>query len=184
MLLLAMLLGVGAGAGCGVLVGSAGPVEEKARDYSVSDLSKQGAGEWVRLSEGTGADEAFQSTRTSAVIAVSSSCPAGGPRASSPGPSRLRQEADEMLLGLTDVRQRQERTLVVAGAPALEVTVVGALRTDPRGASEPEPAAIHLVVIERQGCSYQLMSASTPEAAEETERAFSRLVASFSFERG
>ena len=59
--------------GCGILLGNVRPAEEKAKNYSVADLSRGNSNEWTRLEDPMGADEAYQSKKTSAVIAVNSS---------------------------------------------------------------------------------------------------------------
>jgi hypothetical protein len=155
------------GIGCGVLIGNTRPVDEKAKNYSVADLSKAKPEVWKRLPENTGADVAYQSTKTSAVIAVSSSCEAGNRR-----PASLHSKSNEMFSGMRDITMKRQRELSVAGAPALETTVFG---------KSPAPVAVRTVVIQRENCWYDLMSSSTQEAYSETSEVFASFLDSFKF---
>jgi len=179
--LLAMLLLV---SGCGTLIGNVKPIEKKANDYAVADLAKENSPSWTRIKDPSLGDSAFESQLTGAVIAAHSSCrerAAGPPPGSAALESRLRNKSQELSRGMTDIQLLRERSLLVDSQPALARTLLGKMPAESGATAAIGPVVLQSVVLQRGGCSYQLMSVSTPEAFSATQEAFSRFVGSFSF---
>ena len=168
---------------CSTLVGNVKPVDEKSTDYGVLDLSKENPTLWKRLddaqlrpkdaqigknrqafsSEIT--DMAYQSTKTSAIISLNSSCREGRDTITDLAPY-LR----ELLLGITDVSEKTESAQQVSGSDALEETVAGKMAGS--------QTKIRALVLSKQGCVYDLMYISRPDRFTEHENDFNRFVSS------
>jgi hypothetical protein len=157
--------------GC-ALVGNVRPVDEKSQSYAIADLSKQDP-DWKRLpasgtdsGDGAASDVNYQSQKTASIVSLNSSC-----RPSFATESRdLRGFSEQLLLGISEVTQREEENLAVEGSPALQTTVFGKLNG--------EPVALRTVVVHRGSCVYDLMYVARPERFKEKEADFSRFVRS------
>jgi hypothetical protein len=147
------------------------PAEEKSKVYSVQSLSQRNPDSWTRLENSPQVDVAYQSKKSSAVISVVSIC-----RDTS---SELRELTHQLLLGISDVRMRKERSFKLAGVPALKTTVVGIEQVSSRAERPVGPVVLQTVVLQKDDCAYELLSVSTPEAFPKVVDDFSHFVASF-----
>lgn len=162
-------------AGCGLLIGNVKPVEEKSEAYRVLDLSRDSP-DWEKLAsvnESTQApnpdgseisDVAYQSKKSASIISLNSAC-----RASNVSSEISLQEfTRELLLGISDVTQRTERSFSLQETPALETTLQGNLNG--------ERVMLRTVVLRSGECVYDLMYVSRPEQFAAQESDFSRFV--------
>ncbi len=164
--------------GCGILIGNVKPVSEKAEDYQVLDLSK-GNSDWIRLDsqqddadnhvgeEGTArSDLAYQSQRTASIISLNSAC-----REKFKSESHdLKEFTHQLLLGISDVKSRQQKEIQIKGNPALDTTIQGKMGD--------QPVKIRAVVVKNDRCLYDLMYVARPDQFAEQEQDFSRFVES------
>lgn len=158
--------------GCGVLVGNVKPVDEKASDYSITDLSV-GNSDWKKLPSASEPDQtdvsdvSFQSEKTASIISINSAC-----RHAASEHHGLREYTQPLLDGISDITLRTEKSLTVSKTPALQTTV--------RGKLSGEPMMLDIVVLKRGGCVYDLMYVARPSAFETQRPDFSRFVESLS----
>jgi hypothetical protein len=165
--------------GCAVLIGSIKPVEEKSESYGIADLSKEGPG-WVKLDAAAESnasktpevtptevsDVAYQSKKTASIISLDSAC-----RKSSASPDHdLKSFTNQLLLGISNIAQRNEAAVIVQNTPALETTVTGRVNAD--------PVMLRTVVLRRGNCVYDLVFVARPNTFSEEETDFSHFVAS------
>lgn len=166
--------------GCGLLLGNVRPVDEKSTRYGVTDLAKDNPAVWARLdATEEGADQrdpeatatevsdvAFQAKTSPSIVALNSAC---RPSVVTHDKS-LSDLTHELLLGISEVAQRVERSLTVQATPALETTL--------RGKMNGKPIAVRSVVLRRDACVYDLLYMAPPAQFSELEADFSRFVAS------
>ncbi len=160
---------------CGVLVGNIRPVDEKSENYAYLDLT-QGGSDWIKLqpsepsaeespdAPSTLSDVAFQSKKTAAIISVNSAC-----RPSQGAEPSLKSVSNLLFLGITDIRDREERQIELQGEPALETTLQGSLHG--------EPTRLKTIVFRKKSCTYDLMHIARPDRFQETDATFSRFIA-------
>jgi hypothetical protein len=189
--------------GCGLLVGNVKPVDQKSGDYRVLDLTEEPSAEWQKLDPeeantraettaqgenpagdpGQGSTEttdvAYQSKRTDSIISMNTAC-----RPSLKWEDKvdvverekhLRQFTRELLLGISDIGERQERMIRVQDLSALETTVLGKL--------SGRTTKLRTVVLRQGQCIYDLMYIAKPSVFDQDEPAFSRFVASLRLRR-
>jgi hypothetical protein len=172
--------------GCGLLLGSVKPVEEKSDNYRVLDLNRQDP-DWNKLSNGerdlgtgsenapvtkdqnqnSSADLAYQSKRTSSIVSLNSACRESREDAK---PEELEEFSKLLFLGMTDIVHREERAARVADLPALETTVEGRLNG--------EPMKLKAIVLRKEDCIYDLMYVARPDRFPEHVEDFTRFVSS------
>jgi hypothetical protein len=165
--------------GCSLFFGNIKPIEEKANDYGVLDLSKVSS-DWVKLDpksnseakDSTGipesgvSDVAFQSKKTASIISVNSACKV----------YQTHEKVDlaaltrELLLGISSITAKEERKLTIDHFPALETTVQGKINE--------ENMMLRTVVLHRVNCTYDLMYVARPEKFNVKVEDFSRFVSS------
>lgn len=163
--------------GCGLLVGNVKPVEEKAENYGVLDLSL-GSSEWKKLSSSSSdsknssptsseiSDVAFQSSHTASIISLNSSC-----RPSYESSSQDLKEFTKLLfMGISNISKKSERELILQELPALETTILGKLNG--------ESMMLKAVVLRKRDCVYDLMMIARPNLFQKSEGEFERFVAS------
>ena len=163
--------------GCGTLIGTSGPVDEKSDSYDVADLSKEGS-EWVRIDQkkdGTPStavsDVSYQSKVNSSVIFINSACrPSSKPFGKSVEED-LRSLTNPLFMGASEVTARVEKDVVVQGAPALQTTFSGRIGG--------ERVMIRAVVFRLKTCVYQLVYTARPQTFEAREKTFGHFVSSF-----
>jgi hypothetical protein len=159
------------------------PIDQKSTDYGVLDLAKENPAVWKRLGYsdlrpkdaqiGTNkkafsseiTDMAFQSKRTSAIISLNSSCREGRDSIED-----LQPYLRELLLGITDVSERKENARQVSGLDALEELIAGKMAG--------EETKIRAIVLQKEGCLYDLMYISRPDRFAIHESDFNRFVSS------
>jgi hypothetical protein len=168
--------------GCGVLIGTVKPVDEKSEAYGVMDLSKDSpnANQWMKLdpaetAEGDKLDDgektevsdvAFQHKKDASIISLNSAC-----RASfATSDQDLRSFTNLLFLGISDITLREEKEITVQGTPALQTTI--------RGKLNQENMMLRTVIVKRGNCVYDLMYVSRPKHFAENEQDFSRFVSS------
>jgi hypothetical protein len=167
--------------GCSFLLGTVKPVEEKSKNYTAIDLSKNNT-DWVKLeskqnpnsnpsksseiAESGGADIAFQSKSDGSTISIDSAC-----RTYSPQNRDLRHLTDQLLLGVKEITTPSEKTLTVAGGPALETTLLGKV--------ENQRVKLRTIVLQRKNCVFDFMLIARPESFNRSEADFSQFVNSF-----
>ncbi|MGK5081680.1 hypothetical protein WDW37_00120 [Bdellovibrionota bacterium FG-1] len=177
------LLGMAAApilSGCGLLIGNVRPVDEKSDQYGVIDLAKEKPPIWDRLDpaqadaehrdhENTStevSDVAFQAKHAPSIIALNSAC---RPTVETQDKS-LQELTHELLLGISDISERNEQNLTVQATPALKTTLEGKMNS--------KPIKVSCVVLRRKACVYDLLYMSPPEYFTETESDFDHFVAS------
>ena len=166
---------------CALLIGNVKPVDEKSQRYKTVDLSKDN-GDWAKLGKekpvanvpnpesSESSDIAFQSKRTSSIISLDSACrPTHATEP--PDPHEVTRE---LLMGITEVSQKEEKELTIQNLPALETTVRGKLGND--------ATQIRAIVLRRKECVYNLMYVARPEHFDEQAAEFDRFVASLKLE--
>ena len=165
--------------GCGVLIGNIKPVEEKSESYGIADLSKEGTG-WVKLDPAAEvnasktpevtptevSDVAYQSKKTASIISLDSACR----QSSANSDHNLQTFTNQLLLGISNIAQRDETAVIVQNTPALETTVTGRVNAD--------PVKLRTVVLRRGHCVYDLVFVARPNTFSEEETDFSHFVAS------
>jgi hypothetical protein len=165
--------------GCSLLVGNIKPVEEKADDYGVMDLSKSSPN-WIRLTpEEAGAestllkgdsppeisDVAYQAKKTASIISLNSVC-----RAASEPLTDLKAMTQVLFLGMTDLEVQSQKPLQIQGRPALESTV--------RGKLNGEDMILRTVVFRHNRCVYDLVYMARPTHFPQNEQDFAHFIAS------
>jgi hypothetical protein len=183
-LALAILLTLSLG-GCGVLLGTVKPVDEKSEAYGVMDLSKE-SGDWQKLdpaeagaeSRESGeaseageekteiSDVAYQNRKNASIISLNSAC---RPSAGTSGQD-LQSLTNLLFLGISDISLREEREITVQGISALQTTIQGKMNG--------ENMMLRTVIIRRGLCVYDLMYVSRPRYFAGNEPDFSRFVSS------
>jgi hypothetical protein len=168
---------------CSTLVGNVKPIDEKSTDYGVLDLAREQPDKWKRLDVsklrpkdakiGTSekafaaeiTDIAYQSIKTSAIISLNSSCREG--RVSIPD---LEPYLRELLLGMTNVTEREEKPRDVNGVSGREGIAAGKMAG--------QQTKIHAIVLGEESCLYDLMYISRPDLYPIHEADFNRFVSS------
>ena len=155
---------------CGVLIGNVKPVAEKSNDYGVLDLSKENK-DWERLDSRENAeaeitDISYQSHRTASSVTLNSACRESLKARSQP----LNNYTKSLLLGITDIDQKEEQEITVNGVPALQTTVQGKMNN--------EPIKLRAVVIKKDDCLFDLIYVARPQHFPEQENDFTRFVQS------
>jgi hypothetical protein len=175
------------GAGCATFFGTARPVEEKAQDYQIVDLTRLNAN-WVKQSPEkisdagpapleTGADSALAdrswvSTRTGSIITLNTVCRPSHARLAHTG-ATLRDLSQQLFLGLGDIRMSEERELSITGTPAFERTTEGSIQDRPGKARTVKMRTLTLLHGE---CLFDFMLVSAPSKFPEDQDAFQKLV--------
>ncbi|MBC7690461.1 MAG: hypothetical protein H7222_01720 [Methylotenera sp.] len=169
---------------CGLLVGNIKPVDEKNKDYRVMDLAKANP-DWKRLEPVVSAnpdeqsdvkknkeafaaetsDVSFQSEKTASIISMNTAC-----RERRADDSNLKAISNQLLLGIADVTQRDEKQIQIQGVPALETTI--------RGKLNGEPMALKTLVVHQDICVYDLMYIARPEHFDAQVADFDRFASS------
>lgn len=175
------------GAACSTLIGNVKPVDEKSETYGVADLARENS-DWIKLSaaeqglqnskdprESSDSQEipdiAFQSKQTASIISLNSACRPNTPEnIEKSDVEELRNFSQQLLLGISDVTQRDEKVMTVQKSPALETTIQGKLNG--------EAMMLRTVVLRRARCVYDLMYVARPERFSKQESDFSHFVAS------
>ena len=161
-------------AGCSLFFGNVRPVEEKAKDYSIEDLSSEKSN-WKLTTKqvaGSGSeygrsDIAYQSLKTSSVISISSAC-RQFPQVERAG--SLRELTRELLLGLSDVTFREEKEIKIGTTSALQTIVEGKM--------VDRKIKMSVVVVQLEQCLFDLMYVASPEAFPKEVETFNRFVQS------
>ena len=165
------------GSGCGLLFTTVKPVDEKSKNYRVADLSKDNL-DWTRLEPSASdsspasapaessdlTDVAYQSKQTASIISLNSACRLKA------GPDSLAVISHELILGVTEVSQHDEKNIDVSGMPALETTLQGKLNG--------EPIAMKTVVLKKEACTYDLIYVARPAHFLAQQADFSHFVSS------
>lgn len=163
-------------AGCGVLFGNVKPVTEKSTSV-VSARFPVEASEWKRLelqsiasdeketAQNAAPDLAYQSSRTSSVISLNSSC-----RPSVKDETNLEVFTHEPFLGVTGISFREQKETRVSGEPAIETTIQGIL--------EGEETRMRSVVVRKDMCLYDLLLVARPRHFPDDEGIFGKFVSS------
>lgn len=165
---------------CSTLVGNVKPVDEKSRRYRVEELSSTS---WKKLDprqmgaadstvdtqsdafSSEVSDLSYQSTKTAAIISLNSSCREGRPQMQD-----LQLVTRELLLGIGDVTEKNDRTFQIEGVNALETTIAGKI--------SGQSTKIRTVVLSKASCVYDIMYVSQPEKFGVHEADFTRFVSS------
>jgi hypothetical protein len=158
------------GTGCGVLVGNIKPVSEKSDDYQVKDLSRQDS-DWVKLppqENSNESDVAYQSKSSGALISLNTSCRELNRTQS------LQAVSDLLFLGISDIEEKKEKSLMIQDSPALETTVTGKLNQ--------EPTKIRATVIKKDRCIYDVLYVTRPKSFSSKEGDYSAFVHSLRLE--
>lgn len=168
---------------CSTVIGTVRPIDEKSSRYSVEDLS-QDPRSWRKLPPESTisadnpyrenkeafssevSDLVFQSLKTSAIVSLNSACRGED----APKALDLKRLSDELLLGFTDVRNRQEDETSVNGYRAYHTKLEGTLS----GAR----TRIEAFVVEKPPCTYDLMYIASPRQYPVHEADFTRFVSS------
>ena len=162
---------------CSTIIGNVKPVDEKSDHYSIIDLSKESK-DWKRLdssdlgqktadqNETTDqGDITYQSVKTSAVVSVNTAC-----RDNQKISKSLETISRQLLLGITDVTQNDQKEIKLSGVNALQTTIQGQI--------SGEKTKIRAVVLTHQGCVYDLMYVSKPDRFAVHEADFARFISS------
>lgn len=165
---------------CSTLVGNVKPVDEKSRRYRVEELSGTN---WKKLDpkklvspdstvdtqsdafSSEVSDLSYQSVKTAAIISLNSSCREGRPQMQDLG-----LVTRELLLGIGDVTEKNDRTFQIEGVPALETTIAGKIGG--------QSTKIRTVVLSKDSCVYDIMYVSQPAKFAVHEADFTRFVSS------
>lgn len=171
--------------GCSLLLGNIKPVEEKAKNYQILDISKNNA-DWVRLDskliessknktnrhseapESGGADITYQSSRSGSIISIDSACRSNSMK---PQEVNLGQLTNQLLLGISNLRNKKEENLTIENETALQTTIEGEI--------EHQLMNLKTVVLKKNNCIYDFMYIARPENFKENEKDFSQFVYSF-----
>ncbi len=116
-------------------------------------------------------DLAFQSKNNSSIISLNSACRVSFSDDLSQSQAQLRAKANELLLGITHITERDEKMIEVQKTPALETTIQGELNQ--------ESVRIRTIVLNAKGCLYDLMYIAKPEHFNESESDFKKFVLGF-----
>lgn len=113
-----------------------------------------------------GADLALKDLRSPARMAVVASCPGleAGP---------LKALSRHLLFGLRGIRVVREESILLDGVTGLEIRVEGRF--------EGSPVAVRTVVVQRQGCLYDLFYVAPPDLFEGRMGEFDRLIRGWRF---
>jgi hypothetical protein len=166
--------------GCSLFFGNVKPSDHKSTDYGILDLSKVNP-DWVKLDPTKSLDEAelpevpesgvsdiaFQSKKTASIISINSACKS---TTNSATIRDLKELTRELLLGISEVRDRVEKTFTLGDTPALQTTL--------KGKMENEEMMLETVVLKRNKCIYDLMCVTRPERFKLNEAEFSDFVSS------
>ncbi len=168
---------------CSTLVGNVKPLDEKSEDYGILDLAQENPRIWKKLSKeqlrpkdaqigknkqafsSEFTDLAWQSQKTFAIISLNSSCREGRPTASD-----LKPYLRELLLGISDISEREESARQVSGQEALQSVIAGKMAG--------ESTKIQALVLAKNDCIYDLMYISRPERFDAHTADFNRFVSS------
>lgn len=158
--------------GCGVLIGNTKPVETKADDYGITDLSANDS-KWIKLPSNENdlqstdiSDTAFQARDTGAIISINSACRTQ----KSPGAISLRESSQLLVMGMTDITYEERKDIAVQNRPALETTIEGKMNA--------QPTKIRTVVVQKNDCLFDLMYIARPEVFVRHEDEFRRFLLS------
>ncbi len=168
----------------GLLVGNEDPVSKKANQYKYLDLAKTDGSNWKKLNpkqvtnrtndhvpENEISDVVFQSKKTASIISLNSSCRNNRTNRE----KTLSELTNLLLLGIDQIKERNERTFKVGQIQALQTTVLGQMDQMPR--------KLRTVVLKTTGCIYDLMYFASPKNFHAESADFDRFVASIKIER-
>lgn len=171
--------------GCSLLLGNIKPVEEKAKNYQILDISKNNP-EWIRLGnkstaqtksktnkysdtpESGGADITFQSSKSGSIISIDSACRSGSMEFQN---VTLNQLTSQLLLGLSNLGKKKEENLIIENVPALQTTAEGEI--------DHQRMNLKTVVLKKNNCIYDFMYIARPESFKDNEKDFLQFVDSF-----
>lgn len=159
---------------CAVLFGNVKPVTERSEHYEVKKLDIENS-PWKKLvGEGDSnaeedpdhSDIAYQSENTSSIISINSAC-----RSRIANHSKdLKDFTNLLLLGVTDISNREERTYTLSNALALETTLEGNMNR--------QKTKIQAIVLRKESCIYDLMYISRPHTFNQEIKDFQNFVSS------
>lgn len=163
--------------GCGVLIGSVKPIDNKAENYEYLDLSDRDS-KWEKVDlveskedEETAtqvSDISYQHKSTHSSITVNSSCATGKTYAD----ADLKKYSNLLFLGIDETEKRNEKfTQITASNKALESTLTGKMNS--------EDVKMRTVVFSRGDCLYDLIYVARPNHFTKHEALFSEFVHSF-----
>lgn len=172
--------------GCGVvktIFGTRDPLEKKSENYEIIDMAKLYPNSWSRINDPGHGDRAFESKKTDATLAISSTC-RRTERTRAPSAEaqsvRLKQLSNEVTRGLINLKLKREQAGTLSGKPALKTTVVGDMVIDPNQPNQATgPVVLQSIVLQDAKCSYALIGASKPEHFDDLQRDFSKFAESF-----
>jgi hypothetical protein len=166
---------------CGILIGSQKPVTEHSRHFTIVPPSKNDP-DWTPIvdapkaeADDDGADPdhsefAWQSKKTAATISLNSACRERFKK----DETDLQEFTGQLLLGISDIRDRTERAITVSSLPAIETTLTGRV--------EERLTRIQVVVVKKSNCVYDLMYVSRPKHFESSLPAFTQFISTFQIE--
>ncbi len=173
---------------CSILVGNIKPVSEKSESFTIQELDKIDAS-WIKLDEQKeiqikqdaetsddpanspldASDLAYQHKKTSSIISLSTAC---RPR-NALQENTLSQFTDALLLGITDITGRTERTMTLDSLSALETILNGSLSN--------ESVKLAVVVVRKESCVFDLMLVTRAKYFESEKKVFDSFVSSLKF---
>ena len=165
--------------GCSLFFGNIKPLDEKSANYEVIDLSTIDPN-WIiihskpledekeerKSDPGSQADTAYQSKKTASIVSINSACL----QESIEETKDLKTLTQRLLLGITDISRHEQKSLIIAGSPALETIVQGRL--------DGEEMTLKTVVIEKDHCTYDLMYIARPRYFSSELPLFSKFITS------
>lgn len=170
--LFALVAGLSLLSGCGVLIGNTKPVETKADNYGITDLSANDA-KWIKLPSNENelqssdiSDAAYQARDTGAIISINSACRA----LKNPSSVSLKESSQLLVMGMTDITFEERKDISIQNRPALETTIEGKMNT--------QPTKIRTVVVQKNDCLFDLMYIARPEVFGRHEDDFRRFLLS------
>ncbi len=162
---------------CSIFLGNIKPSVEKSARYSVLDLTEHGA-DWIKLSpdeietsprksvDTEVSDLAYQSKQTASVISLNSSC-----IQETENEKDLREQSDLLLLGISETQVLTRENFDVYGFAGLKTVIEGKVNQD--------LLRMETVVFRENGCLYDMMLVSRPDAFTRDQETFARFVQSF-----
>ena len=152
------------GTGCSLFLGNIKPVEEKAGDSKVMNLSSKNP-DWVSFE--SKADAAYRSKRTGSTISMNSSCKSFDSHIK----PDLRALTHELMLGITRIKSQKAKNITVQGLPALQTTTEGKVDKD--------DLIMRTVVVEKGKCVFDFIYISLADQFKTQESDFSDFVQSW-----
>jgi len=160
---------------CSLFFGNIRSIEERSRQYFVDDLNRSRA-EWKKQSatqdaespDGARADLTYLSSRTSAVISLTSGC-----KSQTSEIRNLTEETRVLLLGISEIKFDVVRKKQVDQAEAFWSSVSGQMNH--------EPIQLEIVVFQKGNCTYDLTLVGSPTLSSDNQKDFAHFVSTFHF---